>query len=153
MPQRLEDAHEVAVEVVAAHDGLIRRQQVRGPEDETAVLPATQPTVAADQRLEGGHVQGAIGIDDAVHVELRRPVQHRRRPHHRGGVVTEREQRVVALDRAGAEVASAGPADHDGTVSGQRTDETYAVLGDETGNQGRPARLDLLEQQPLRPGT
>ena len=62
-PSDSQDPDEVSVQLVAAHDGLPSGAAGRAAAmHEAPVLPATQAAVAADQRLEGRHVEG-VGVD------------------------------------------------------------------------------------------
>ena len=133
-------------------DGLGRREQVGRRQDEAAVLPAAQPAVAADQRLEGGHVEG-VGVDGAVDVDVRRLRPSASPPAAWPGRASPNAASgSTPSTTPGREVVPAGRPDRHRTVVAEDRDEADARMPGQPRDEGGPARVQLRQREPLRLG-
>ena len=133
--------------------GVGRCEQVGRGEHEAAVLPAAEAAVAADQRLEGRHVE-RVGVEGAVDVDAPAPRAIRVAVSSIGrGVVAEREpagrRPRPRRWRGGGGRAPRSPPDR---RSPRAADEADARVPGEARDQGGPAGVELLQREALRAG-
>ena len=93
------------------------------------VLPAAQPSVGADEWLEGGDVESDV-VDAAVEIEVRGLRHHHRTPEHAGSMVSVQSQGILSGHLAGIETMAAACTECPRPAAGvQAGDEADALVG------------------------
>ena len=119
----------------------------RGMHQDGLILPTAQPTVAADQLLEGGDLLGP-GVEATVQQDVRRVCQPVVTSEVVGGVRTEPQQGVDALDRSVGQAVRPLAPEHDRTAGPtSHQDEPDPGMLAEAGQQPGMRLLQILESQ------